>query len=534
MAATIPNVISRDFVSLPGSVRTDLRRAKVIGPVAPDECLEVTLILRRRAALPAELVNGPGVVSRDQLARRHGADPGESTLVHEIMAGAGLEVLETDLGSRRIRITGRAALLANLFGTELTMVESADGTGDPVRHRARSGGLHLPRVLAGVVVAVLGLDDRPQTRAYSHFARVGGQEYKAAGLLPYRPPDLGALYEFPPDTDGDGTRLAIIELGGGFDPADLRAYFAELGMPVPGVRAIGLHGATNSPTGDPTSADGEVLLDIEVAGTLAPGTEQVVYFAANTERGFVEAMSAAVHATPTPTAISVGWGAPEDQWTPQAREVVDQICSDAAALGVTVCAAAGDRGMTGGEPDGRKHVDFPASSPHVLSCGGTRLETGASPAATTETVWNAAGMASCGGISEVFPLPTFQAEAGVPERPGGGAGRGVPDVAADADPRTGYVIRVDGEWLVSGGTSAAAPLWAALVCRLAQALNKPLGLIHTQLYSGVRGGQVQPGFRDITAGDNGGYQAGPGWDACSGLGAPHGVELLKALADDRP
>lgn len=534
MAVTIPNVIARDFVSLPGSARTELTRARVIGPIPPDERLEVTLILRRRAELPAELVDGPDIVSRDQLARGHGADPSESTLVHEIMAGAGLEVLETDLGSRRIRVTGRAALLANLFGTELSMVESTDATGSAVRHRARSGGLHIPKVLAGIVVAVLGLDDRPQSRAYSHIARVDTREYEAAGLMPYRPPDLGVVYEFPPEADGDGTRLAIIEFGGGFDVADLRAYFAELGMPVPGVRAVGLHGATNSPTGDPTSADGEVLLDIEVAGALAPGAEQIVYFAANTERGFVEAMSAAVHASTTPTAISVSWGAPEDQWTPQALEAIDQICLDAAALGVTVCVAAGDRGSEDGEPDGRVHVDFPASSPHALSCGGTRLETGASPAATTETVWNAAGMASGGGVSEVFALPPFQAAAGVPPRPGGGAGRGVPDVAADADPRTGYVIRADGEWLVSGGTSAAAPLWAALVCRLAQAMNRPLGLIHTHLYAEVRGGRVQPGFRDITVGGSGGYHAGPGWDACSGLGVPNGVQLLKALTGDQP
>jgi kumamolisin len=527
-------VTIRDFVSLPGSVRSELTGSTTIGPVPPGEHIEVTLVLRRRAELPADLVQGPDNISRDQLARGYGADPADTALVHEIMAAAGLEVLETDLGSRRLRVAGRAWLLANLFGTELTVVDSADPAGGTLRHRARSGELRIAEALSGIVIAVLGLDDRPQSRAHSHLLRVGRQAREAAGITPHLPRDLGGVYEFPPNTDGHGARLAIIEFGGGFHPADLQTCFSELGIPAPDVQAVGLHGATNSPTGDPTSADGEVLLDIEVAGALAPGAEQIVYFAPNTDRGFVEAISAAVHGTPTPTAISISWGAPEDQWTAQARTAIDQALADAAALGVTVCVAAGDRGSADGRPDGREHVDFPASSPHALGCGGTRLETGTGGTVVSETVWNAAGNASGGGVSEVFALPPFQATAGVPARTGGGAGRGVPDVAADADPQTGYVVFVDGEWLVSGGTSAVAPLWAALVCRLAQARNRPLGLIHTYLYAGVRRGQVQPGFRDVTLGNNGAYNAGPGWDACTGLGVPNGVALLKAWADNQP
>lgn len=506
----------------------------MIGPVAPDEHLEVSLILRRRAELPADLVHGPDIVSRDQLARRYGAAPADAARVHEVMAAAGLEVLETDLGSRRLRVAGRAGPLANLFGTELTVVDSSAPAGGTARHRARFGELRIAEALSGVVIAVLGLDDRPQSRAHSHLRRLGGQERDATGMTAYRPQDLGGAYEFPPNMDGHGTRLAIIELGGGFYPADLHTYFSELGLPIPDVQVVGLHGATNSPTGDPTSADGEVLLDIEVAGALAPGAEQIVYFAPNTDRGFVEAISAAVHSTPTPAAISISWGAPEDQWTAQARTAIDQALADAAALGVTVCVASGDRGSSDGAPDGRAHVDFPAASPHALGCGGTRLEIGADGTVGTETVWNAAGNASGGGVSNAFALPSFQAAAGVPARAGGGSGRGVPDVAADADPETGYVIFADGEWLVSGGTSAAAPLWAALVCCLVQATNRPLGLINTHLYAGVHRGLVQPGFRDITSGNNGAYRAGPGWDACTGLGVPNGVALLKTLIGNQP
>ncbi|MGI8867852.1 MAG: peptidase S53, partial [Mycobacteriales bacterium] len=150
---------------------------------------------------------------------------------------------------------------------------------------------------------------------------------------------------------------------------------------------------------------------------------------------------------------------------------------------------------------------------------------------TSETVWNggSAGGSTGGGISDVFPLPDWQQSAGVPNRVGGGPGRGVPDVAAVADPRTGYKVRVDGTDLVIGGTSAVAPLWAALLARLAQATGTPLGLAQTRLYAAARAGTATPGFRDISQGNNGAYDAVTGWDPCTGLGVPDGEALLAAL-----
>jgi kumamolisin len=209
---------------------------------------------------------------------------------------------------------------------------------------------------------------------------------------------------------------------------------------------------------------------------------------------------------------------------------MDQAFADAAALGVTVCVASGDNGSTDGQSDSAQHVDFPASSPHALACGGTRLEATPPTTITAETVWNTAGGGSTGGgVSDAFPPPAFQSAAGVPTRAGGGTGRGVPDVAGNADPATGYRILVDGQESVIGGTSAVAPLWAALLCRLAQSAGRRFGLVHTQLYGGVKPGTVQPGFRDITTGTNGAYSAAGGWDACTGLGSPDGTALLHAL-----
>jgi kumamolisin len=383
------------------------------------------------------------------------------------------------------------------------------------------------------VLAVLGLDDRPQAAPQSR--RASGAQAAAAGRAAptsYTPVQVAQAYGFPPGTDGTGQTIAVIELGGGFGAADLDAYFSGLGIPAPSVTAVGVNGASNVAGQDPQGADGEVLLDIEVAGAAAPGARQVVYFAPNSDRGFLDAVTTAVHANPTPTVISISWGQSEDSWTGQARTALDQAFADAAALGVTVTAAAGDNGSGDRVTDGKAHADFPASSPHALACGGTSLRLSASGAIASETVWNdgSGRGATGGGVSDVFALPSWQASAGVPSMAGATKiGRGVPDVAGNADPETGYQVRVDGQDTVIGGTSAVAPLWAALICRLAQATGQSFGLMQSMLYTGVTPGVATAGFRCIETGNNGAYQACAGWSACTGLGAPDGPALLARL-----
>ena len=249
-----------------------------------------------------------------------------------------------------------------------------------VEHRYREGGLQIPAELNGIVLAVLGLDDRPQARAQFRHAPAAGARAAAPAAAPtsYTPPQVAELYQFPAGTDGTGQTIAIIELGGGFGSSDLDPYFAGLGLPVPSVTAASVDGAVNQPGQDPNGADGEVLLDIEVAGGVAPGAAQVVYFAPNTDQGFVDAVTTAVHATPTPVVVSISWGQSEDSWTAQARTSLDQAMADAAALGVTVTVAAGDNGSSDGQSGSGIHVDFPASSPHALACGGTSLRGDAS------------------------------------------------------------------------------------------------------------------------------------------------------------
>lgn len=519
------NLATLNLVPLPGSSKPPAAGfAAAAAESLPSEVnVEATLILRRRAEPTPDAFTQPH--SAAELIEKYGAAPTDLDLVKSTLSGLGLSVMSSDAASRRVRVSGSNELMGRVFGADLQRHRHVDEAGSEVTFRHRSGELSIPEQLSGVVTAVLGLDDRPQSHTLFRFVPA------AARVTSYTPVQLGSIYNFPEEFDGTGQQIAIIELGGGFVQADLDSYFHDLGLKTPSVRAVGVDGGANQPDGNPNGPDGEVMLDIEVAGALAPGAEILVYFAPNTDAGFVDAVSAAAHANPAPAAISISWGQSEDGWTAQARQAFDQALADAALLGVTVTAAAGDDGSTDRAPDGKSHVDFPASSPHALACGGTRLE--ANPAngeISAETVWNngpGAG-ATGGGVSTAFELPSWQRGAGVPstdQRPG----RGVPDVAAVADPETGYLIRVDGRNTVIGGTSAVSPLWAALIARLVQARGRGLGLLQPQLYSQTEDGKVPLGFRDITTGNNGAFSANPGWDACTGLGVPRGTELLTRL-----
>lgn len=342
--------------------------------------------------------------------------------------------------------------------------------------------------------------------------------HNTAGVS-YTPKQLAAFYNFTAVGDGSGRSLGFVELGGGFAQKELDTYFHSLG--VTSVKPVIVHlvdGAANTSDGV-NGADGEVLLDLEVGGGMAPGAQLHVAFAPNTDAGYIAAVKALREALKPGDAISLSWGAAEDQWTASSRAALDAEFQACALAGITVLAAAGDNGSTDGEKG--KHVDYPASSPYVIGCGGTSLPT-VSP--ITETVWNdgTAGGATGGGVSTVYALPTWQAKSNVP----GGKFRGVPDVAGVADPETGWIVLVDGQQMVIGGTSAVAPMWGALTVILSGALGAPLGFWTDKLYTLPAGC-----FRDITVGNNGTYIARDGYDDCTGSGVPNAAKIFAALKE---
>ncbi len=531
----------RKRTALRGSEKSPLAGASEIGPVDYSEKLEISIILRPNqdtfqslTRLSDELSRSPprgrSHLSHEEFeARSYGANEKDIQLVRDYAKDNGIDI-STSSSRRTALLSSSVGHLSELFGVELKRYKHPSTWRS---FRGRAGPIQVPSEFAQVVRAVLGFDDRPQAR--THFRPLlPGQ----AAISSYTPREIAKLYQFPLTLDGKGQSIGIIELGGGYAQSDIDSYFANLGINVPNIVSVSVDGATNSPTGDPSGPDGEVMLDIEVAGSIAPGAQITVYFAPNTDKGFLDAVITAIHDSQNkPSVISISWGSAENTWTLQAMEAFNQAFQDSSTLGITACAASGDGGSSDGESDGLAHVDFPSSSSYVLGCGGTRLSSNGK-VITSEVVWNdqsLGGGATGGGVSSVFNLPEWQANSNVPPsvNPGARVGRGVPDVSGNADPATGYVVRVDGQTTVYGGTSAVAPLWASLLTLINQKLGQPVGyanrFFYEKLVTTTSNKIRERGFDDITQGNNGAYQARVGWDACTGLGSPYGSKLISAI-----
>ncbi len=391
-------------VEIPGSARKADPQHERVGEVDRDKPIEVTVYLRPSGSLDwvdQEAGRAPSerrTMTREELANATGASDEDVAAVRSFAGEYGLEVTGVDKGRRAVSLRGTVQAVAEAFGAQELQLFEHPTAG---RYRGRQGPLTVPRSLGNVITGVFGIDERPQARAHLRKS--------AAAAQSYTPPEVAAAYNYPSNVNGSGQAAAILELGGGFSQTDLDTYFKGLGLTPPSVTAVSVDGGTNSP-GTDTDADGEVMLDIEVLGSVAPGAKIVVYFAPNTDQGFIDALSTAVHdATNKPSVVSISWGGPEDSWTQQARTQMEQILTEGAAAGVTVTVASGDSGSTDGVTDGKQHVDFPACAPHALGCGGTTLNI-ANGQIASETVWNELPNhgAGGGGISIEFAVPAYQ------------------------------------------------------------------------------------------------------------------------------
>jgi len=543
-------------IVLAGSQRKAAPGAKRSGAADPDSHIYVTVRVRSKRdsrngadlmtqgrKLPARRT----YLSREEFADALGADPADVAKVGEFAQEHGLMVMASNLAQRTVKLGGTVASFDAAFGVKLQNFKARG-----VAYRGRTGAITIPKGLKNIICGVHGLDNRPV--ASPHFRmrskRKGGVSPKNAADGSLAVSDITKLYNFPSGLTGKGQCIALIELneqdrqgkiiGTGFKASDIAAFFQKAKIPAPKVVSIGVDGGKNLPGF--SDADGEVVLDIEVAGAAAPGSTIAVYFAPNTTQGFIDAVKAAAHDNVRkPSVISISWGGPEDpdgQVSQQFFDGMNEAFQDAAEMGVTVLCAAGDNGSPDMQPsdwDGKPHADFPSSSQLAIACGGTKL-TGSGTKIQSEVVWNEGQRGGGGGgVSNAFRLPPYQAKANVPKSPKGKKGRGVPDVAGVADPATGYEVFLNGKSAVFGGTSAVAPLMAALVARINQRLvgksGKTAGFLNPLLY-----GTASSAFRDVTTGNNdiyqklkGKYTAGKGWDACSGLGVADGSKLLTAL-----
>jgi kumamolisin len=308
---------------------------------------------------------------------------------------------------------------------------------------------------------------------------------------------------------GRGYVGGIIELGGGYSTTQMNSYFAPFaryGYPVPAFIAVPVGQGANGGGMDPQGADGEVQSDMQVAGAVAPGATWRVYFAGNTDEDFEAALSLAFSEC---NGVTLSWGGPENTWDPAVMARFETVIAAAKGHHVPLFVAAGDAGSGDGSDDGSQ-VDFPASAPSAIGCGGTRLVLTTAGQRFTEVTWddNPRTDATGGGVSKAFP------------------GRQVPDIAGNADPDTGYEVVIDGNHVVIAGTSLVAPLMVAGHALLWEAAGANG---HTFDYLGLLAGT--PGsFYDVTIGRNGAYRAGPGRDDVTGLGVPNLKPSLQILA----
>ena len=502
-------MVSEIFADFPESRIAAPEDAEPVGPAPAASVIEVSLYLKSRGGEAAAVAGAadPRAALARHRAKHH---DGDIALVRRFAEVQGLAVIAVEPARRLVKLSGTVAAFDAAFGTELRLYRQGER-----EFRAREGVLRLPADLLPIVEAVLGLDDRPAAFAK---ALPSAAPVPPAG---FSPREIARLYDFPTEVTGAGQCIALIELGGGYFDSDTTQAFAAMGLAPPHVTAIPVSGGANSP-GHSTAADEEVALDLQVAGAAAPGAAIAVYFAPASFQGFVDAVSAAIHdATLKPTVLSISWGVNETAWAPATRQAMDAALADAATLGLPVFVASGDNLATNGAKDGALHVQYPASSPWAIGCGGTLLATEGDHIAS-EVVWSDTGNGegTGGGLSTLYPVPEFQKDANK------GSGRGVPDVAGNAARPSGYRIVVGGVAKVIGGTSAVAPLWAGLAALIGEAAPEPLGFFLPTLYA-------EPTLlRAITEGDNKpkgtdvGYSAGPGWNACTGLGSPRGRALF--------
>jgi kumamolisin len=541
--------INSKYSIVEGSQRAVLPGACAVGRVNPNAPLEVMLKLRRKKQLPALDKRPDKIMTRESLAANYGASQQDIDKVVNVFTKLGLKSEGENAATRTVTLSGSATKIEAAFGVNLFNYAHAGGG-----YRGRVGPVQVPSELQNIVVGVFGLDNRrvahrrrhPANRALTQMAlsKIPSTWYKSA--------ELAAHYNYPKG-DGQGQTVGILEFGGGYFPADLQEYCKLANVPVPTVKPISTDGTSTSAK---DGAEGEVMLDIEVVAGVCPRATIAVYFAKFSERGWISALDAAMQDHENnPTVLSVSWGFAEDAliWTAQAMKQVNEALQEAALLGITVCVAAGDDGSSDAVlDDGHAHVDFPSSSPYVLSVGGTTIpkKGGTQP----DVVWfegdglrptnpgDPDGGSTGGGASAVFPLPTWQSAINIKSvNPGAIDGRVIPDLAANADwTASPYLLVVDGSAEGNGGTSAATPLVASLIALLNASLpsGKRVGYLTPILYQKSASGKGTVGSScctDITSGSNttakaGGYTAGPGFDAVSGWGTPDGGKLLSALS----
>ena len=502
-----------------------------IGPTAANENIIVTVIVKSKASdqdmdqAIKDISDGKRApLSKQQFAAEFSADPDALKRVTDTARADGLAVVKSDAVSGQLQLEGTAADISQAFNVKLQ--DYRDGT-QTFRYATPGNGF-TPHVSNNDIEGVLGLDTRPQAKP--QLLPRDDQPAPDGEIHEYMPNQVADLYHFPKESMGAGQSVGIIEMGGGLDLRDNAQYYTDHQLKTPEIRMVALDGAKTD-VGD--RADIEVALDSQIVGVVAPDAKQQLVFVPNTEQGLVDAITRSTFPEKGEiqnSVLSISWGNAEKNWSKDGVHNIDLALKKAVLQGISVFASSGDFGATNRAKDNSYSVVFPASDPYVTGTGGTRLEPSGSEVAWNDSMPFFGISATGGGISNLFEVPEFQKNVTLPPdaNSNGHIGRGVPDVAADSSVSTGYTIRVGGKQMREAGTSAAAPLYSALMLRVNGALGHPVGYLNPFLYKNGSSSM----FKDITSGDNEAYAAGPGWDATTGWGSIRGDKFLDLLRQE--
>ncbi len=497
-------------------------------------------------------------LTRGEFADIYGADEEDLKALEKFAALHNLKVVEKSASKRTVVVSGTAVQFNEIFKAGITYYETGGK-----RYHANTNEIHLPNELSAIVTHIFGMDNRPVSTRLS----------SPGTTAPLTPAQVAALYNFPANS-AEGQTIGVLEFAGGYriddqgKPTDIDSFFNGQGLIASKVVPVLKDGAINDQNAESTggiswivelNASYEIALDIDVAASVAQQATIVVYFGANNSFGWQDLIWAAINdEVNNPSILSISWGGAEDvSWAPRDLGAISLLFQQASLMGITVLAASGDAGANSGVHDGLPHVEYPASDHWVTACGGTVISN-VNDGHFSENTWNnrenageigLVGGATGGGISKIFSRPYWQITEGsaIDEflvNPF--TMRGVPDIAGNASPASGYnIIAQDGVATI-GGTSAVAPLYAGLVAVMNARLGYRLGFINPYLYQAKLANPLA--LRDIADGiSNGllcykeingpqppydivfcpGFESVNGWDACTGLGVINGMEFLR-------
>jgi kumamolisin len=461
------------------------------------------------------------IISLDEMAAKYYPTQADCDTVVQWLTSQGFAVKQSAKCNLSVFASGSVAQIERAFGTKFGRVSFAGAE--------YSSALAAPSLPAAIAAPVLGINGlQPHLHPRFHSRIQSGQVQKLINNQPpYTIGEISRAYNASGlNVNGTGQKIGIV-IDTFPASSDLVSFWQGNAI----AQSLNNIEKVQVISGPLPSPSGEETLDVEWSSGTASGAKVRVY--ATTDLQFVhldQAYQAIINDLPSQPAlhqISLSYGLGETYMPAGQMETDTQYFASLAGAGITVFVSSGDGGSNPG-PDGSRdasaaaQVESPANDPNVTSVGGTSLILNTSSGAvSSEATWFDGG----GGSSEVFARPGWQKGTGVPA----GAERLVPDVALTADPNHGAYLILNGTLQMVGGTSWSAPTWAGFSAMINQARTNAgqtsIGLLGPKIYplNGTKS------FRDITAGSNGVYQAGPGYDLCTGLGVPSITNLIRAI-----